>query len=346
MGDAVGLNAARVPRWPLAAARIYLGVVFAVAGLRQLADGAAWVKPGQRWPAALHAQLVEWSAHTPSWFAGVVARLLPHTDGLAPVVAWLHVAIGVLLVVGLATRLTAGVAFLLLWSYMAAAGGRPWTPGPTAVFAALALAVSLGSAGRVWGADGVLVQRWRRDPQLRGVIHQTWADVATAPGWVVVPLRLYFGAAFLSAASNKAGTGNWSNWPMWMGGVITDRLPHVVWFYRPFLSGVVLPHVGFFAPLVALTEIVVGVSLLLGGATRPAAAVGMLLTADYFLLDGMSVVDVSNDFAFVVGLAVLFFTAAGRVAGLDRWFGRRAPPPEPEKPAEKPAGPRIISGSP
>lgn len=150
-------------------------------------------------------------------------------------------------------------------------------------------------------------------------------DLATAPGWVVVPLRLYFGAAFLSAASNKVGTGNWGNWPMWMSETITARLPDVTPLYRPFLSGVVVPHTTIFAPLVALTEIAVGVALLLGGATRLAAAVGILLTTNYFLLDGTSVVDVSNDAGFVVGLAVLIVTSAGRVAGLDALLVRRWP---------------------
>ena len=150
-------------------------------------------------------------------------------------------------------------------------------------------------------------------------------DRATAPGWVVVPLRFYFGAAFLSAASNKVGSANWSHWPEWMAGVIADRLPEVTPLYRPFLTGVVVPHVTFFAPFVALTEIAVGVALILGGATRLAAAVGILLTTNYFLLDGMSVVDVSNDAAFIVGLAILVITAAGRVLGFDAFLSRRWP---------------------
>lgn len=156
-------------------------------------------------------------------------------------------------------------------------------------------------------------------------VERTTTDLTTAPGWVVVPLRLYLGAAFLSAASNKVGTGNWGNWPMWMGQVIAGRLPEVTPLYRPFLTAVVAPHVTVFAPLVALTEIAVGVALLLGGATRLAATVGILLTATYFLLDGMTVVDVSNDAAFIVGLTVLVFTAAGRVAGLDALLVRRWP---------------------
>jgi uncharacterized membrane protein YphA (DoxX/SURF4 family) len=150
-------------------------------------------------------------------------------------------------------------------------------------------------------------------------------DRATAPAWVVVPLRLYFGAAFLSAASNKIGSANWSHWPEWMAGVIAGRLPEVTPLYRPFLTSVVLPHITFFAPLVALTEVAVGIALILGGATRLAAAVGILLTANYFLLDGMTVVDVSNDAAFMVGLAILVTTAAGRVLGVDAMLSRRWP---------------------
>jgi uncharacterized membrane protein YphA (DoxX/SURF4 family) len=150
-------------------------------------------------------------------------------------------------------------------------------------------------------------------------------DRATAPAWVVVPLRLYFGAAFLSAASNKVGSSNWSQWPGWMAGVVAGRLPDATPLYRPFLTGVVVPHVAFFAPFVALTEIAVGVALILGGATRLAAAVGILLTTNYFLLDGMTVVDVSNDAAFMVGLAILVVTAPGRVLGLDAFLSRRWP---------------------
>jgi uncharacterized membrane protein YphA (DoxX/SURF4 family) len=150
-------------------------------------------------------------------------------------------------------------------------------------------------------------------------------DRATAPGWVVVPLRLYLGAAFLSAASNKTGSANWNHWPGWMGGVIVERLPHAAALYRPILSGIIAPHVNFFAPLVAIMEIAVGIALLLGGATRLAAAAGILLTANYFLLDGMTVIDVSNDAAFVVGLAVLVVTGAGRVLGIDAGLARRWP---------------------
>jgi thiosulfate dehydrogenase (quinone) large subunit len=280
----------------MALVRIYLGVVLGVAGVRQLVGAAPWVAAGQTWPAAVHQRLLESLPHTASWYRGTVNTvLLPHTDLVAPLVASVHLVLAVALVLGLGTRLAAALAMLLLLNYMAAAGTQVYSPGPIAVLAALALTVSLCDAGRVWGLDG------RRTP----------GGESTTSGWVVVPLRLYLGAAFLSAASNKVGTANWPQWPTWMAGVITDRLPHVTPWYRPVLTGMILPHVAFFAPLVAVTEIVVGVALLAGLGTRAAAAIGLLLTANYFLLDGMSVIDVSNDAAFVVGLVVLILTAGG-----------------------------------
>lgn len=164
------------------------------------------------------------------------------------------------------------------------------------------------------------------------------------PEWPLAAARIYLGVVFYLATilhlinhANtmahdvavihivKVGSANWSHWPEWMAGVVTGRLPDVTPLYRPFLTAVVVPHVTFFAPFVALTEIAVGVALLLGGATRLAAAVGILLTANYFLLDGMTVVNVSNDAAFMVGLAILVVTAGGRVLGLDTFLSRRWP---------------------
>jgi thiosulfate dehydrogenase [quinone] large subunit len=147
-------------------------------------------------------------------------------------------------------------------------------------------------------------------------------SASTVAGWMAVPLRVYFGAAFLYAASNKVGTGKWSQWPAAMQGFISGQLPHAAFFYRPMLTHVVLPHIDTWAPLVAVTEVIVGAALLLGVLTRVAAAVGIALTFNYFLLKGTSPIDVSNDLAFVFGLAVVIVSDAGRTLGVD---GLRAP---------------------
>jgi uncharacterized membrane protein YphA (DoxX/SURF4 family) len=136
---------------------------------------------------------------------------------------------------------------------------------------------------------------------------------------------LYLGAAFLEALTNKVGPHRWSAWPHWMHDHVAKLAPHVVPFYRPFLTAVVIPHANVFGPLVAAGEVAVGAALFLGVGTRLAAACGMLLTLNYFLLNGLTVVDVSNDFAILTGCAVVLITAAGRTLGLDAYLVRRWP---------------------
>src|ERR1700721_4884370 len=49
-----------------------------------------------------------------------------------------------------------------------------------------------------------------------------------------------------------------------------------VGFYRPILSGLVLPHAVFFGYSVGIVELLVGVSLLIGLWVRPASVLGIL----------------------------------------------------------------------
>jgi uncharacterized membrane protein YphA (DoxX/SURF4 family) len=141
--------------------RVYAGVVFATAGLGQLRASAVWTDPGQSWPAALHEQLAQWAPHTATWYSAILTQWwMPHADGLAPVVAWLHLVIGVALVLGVATRLAAAVAIVMLLNYAAAAGHTLYGAWDTAAYTALALTVWLARAGREWGVDAVLARRW------------------------------------------------------------------------------------------------------------------------------------------------------------------------------------------
>ncbi len=154
----------RVPIWSFAVARVYVGLVFFVAGIRQLSDSRPWVNVGQPWSDALRQQLTTWTPHATSWYRPMVTGLwIPHADVLAPFVAWLHVVLGAALILGLGTRAAAVLGLALLLQYMAAAGGRPYTPGPTAAYTALLLAVLLAGAGRLWGIDGTIARRRRED---------------------------------------------------------------------------------------------------------------------------------------------------------------------------------------
>lgn len=103
-------------------------------------------------------------------------------------------------------------------------------------------------------------------------------------------------------------------------------------FYRPFLSGVVLPHAVFFGYMVGIIELVIGISLLLGIWVRAACVVGVLFLLNIALASwwdpghGAPVwryFGARLDTLPLLLLLVIFFAAdAGKVWGLD---ARRGP---------------------
>ena len=151
---------------------------------------------------------------------------------------------------------------------------------------------------------------------------RAWIDEskrAVAPLWAVTILRVYLGIAFLSAASNKIFSW-WASWPPSMSHFLTSKLNDTYAFYRPVLTGLVLPHVGFFAPAIALSEVAVGLSLLLGAGTRLGAALGLVLIANYLLAFGEIPWQPGEDQAFLIGLVVVLITSPGRAFGVDAWL--------------------------
>jgi thiosulfate dehydrogenase (quinone) large subunit len=103
-----------------------------------------------------------------------------------------------------------------------------------------------------------------------------------------------------------------------------------VGFYRPVLTGLVLPHAVFFGYLVGVVEFLIGISLLIGLWVRPACVVGILFLVNMVLATwwepGHGVpfwryFGNELDHLPLLLLLIIFFVAdAGRVWGLD---GRR-----------------------
>jgi len=73
-------------------------------------------------------------------------------------------------------------------------------------------------------------------------------------------------------------------------------------FYRPVLSGLVLPHAVFFGYVVGIVELLVGISLLIGLWVRPASVLGIL---------------------FLLNLTLAAWWEPGHGAPLWRYFGAR-----------------------
>ena len=102
------------------------------------------------------------------------------------------------------------------------------------------------------------------------------------------------------------------------------RSPFVDAPYRAFLQGVVLPNAALFAPIITVTELVVGLGLILGLGTRLVAAVALFLGLNYWLSGGVMGVSASLRSFWMIELVVLL-AVPGVVWGLDRLLLGRAP---------------------
>jgi uncharacterized membrane protein YphA (DoxX/SURF4 family) len=99
------------------------------------------------------------NGHSPTIWKSVMALAASHAAMAAPMQAVTEISLGIVLVIGLLTRPTAFVAFLYLGSLWISEWGTAWIwELLVPVLASLGLAV--GSAGRKWGVDGWLSQRW------------------------------------------------------------------------------------------------------------------------------------------------------------------------------------------
>jgi uncharacterized membrane protein YphA (DoxX/SURF4 family) len=138
--------------------RIYLGLIFLL---------SAWPKIRKDFTPDLTLFLdrVVWSSGHPFYQEFVQRVVVPNVSLFAGLIAWGELVVGTTLVLGLATRLSAALALLLAVNYMLAKGAWLWTPSSSdAAFAAIAIALLVGAAGRTFGLDSVLAKRWPRSP--------------------------------------------------------------------------------------------------------------------------------------------------------------------------------------
>jgi uncharacterized membrane protein YphA (DoxX/SURF4 family) len=99
------------------------------------------------------------NSHSPDLWKTVMSLVVSNAAIAAPLQALTEISLGVLLVIGLFTRPVAFVAFLFLGSLWISEFGTSWIwELLVSVLACLGLAI--GRAGRRWGADAWLAQRW------------------------------------------------------------------------------------------------------------------------------------------------------------------------------------------
>jgi uncharacterized membrane protein YphA (DoxX/SURF4 family) len=101
--------------------------------------------------------------HSPAAWKALMGLAANHAAMAAPMQAMTEISLGILLVIGLLTRPAAFVAFLYLGSLWISEWGTAWIwELLVPVLASLGLAI--GRAGRRWGVDAWLSQRWPSSP--------------------------------------------------------------------------------------------------------------------------------------------------------------------------------------
>ena len=102
-------------------------------------------------------------SHSPAAWKAVMTLAASSAAIAAPLQGATEISLGILLVMGLLTRPAAFVAFLFLGSLWISELGTSWIwELLVSVLACLGLAV--GRAGRRWGVDAWLSQRWPSSP--------------------------------------------------------------------------------------------------------------------------------------------------------------------------------------
>lgn len=138
--------------------RVTIGAMFVWVFFENLGKGL--------YTAAGYAGLIDYyikNSHSPAIWKAVMAQAASHAAMAAPLQALTEIGLGILLVIGLLTRPAAFVAFLYLGSLWVSEWGTAWIwELLVPVLASLGLAI--GSAGRKWGVDAWLAQRWPSAP--------------------------------------------------------------------------------------------------------------------------------------------------------------------------------------
>jgi len=96
--------------------------------------------------------------HAPAVWKAVMGLAAAHASMAAPLQGLTEISLGILLLLGLFTRPAALVAFAFLGSLWISEWGTAWI-WELLVPVLASLALSIGSAGRTWGVDGLLARR-------------------------------------------------------------------------------------------------------------------------------------------------------------------------------------------
>jgi thiosulfate dehydrogenase (quinone) large subunit len=133
--------------------------------------------------------------------------------------------------------------------------------------------------------------------------------------WPITLLRVYTGVFFAYYGFGKIKRGNFADG---MEGFINGSLENSFGVIRPFLESVVLPNKAVFAIMVSWGELLIGLALIAGLATRYASIAGAVMVVAFWFTKGQGFLDAQNhDAVWFMIFVVLAAVHAGRIHSLD-----------------------------
>jgi len=170
-------------------------------------------------------------------------------------------------------------------------------------------------------------------------------------GWIWLLPRLWLGYQWVSASAHKLTSPAWMQTGdalkgFWVGALNNTQTPLAFDWYRAFLQGLVNAQAyTWFAKLVAIGELAVGIALIVGAFTGVAAFIGGFMNWNFMMAGSASV----NPLFFVVSVGlILAWKVAGNIGAdryLLRWLGTPWHGPQVEQPEGKSAPSQVPVGA-
>ena len=133
--------------------------------------------------------------------------------------------------------------------------------------------------------------------------------------WPITLLRVYTGVFFAYHGFGKIRRGGFADG---LEGFVSGRLESGYGFIRPFLESVVLPNKAVFGIMVSWGELLIGLALIVGLATRYASIAGAVMLAAFWFTKGQGFLEGQNhDAIWFMIFIVLATVHAGRIHSLD-----------------------------
>jgi thiosulfate dehydrogenase (quinone) large subunit len=170
----------------------------------------------------------------------------------------------------------------------------------------------------------------RRDPdageiEIEGPRFARFLFNNSRAGLFWLPIRLFLGFAWIEAGWHKATGGGWLDGGSalagyWQGAVAIPekgRPPISFEWYRDFINYLISGHhETWFAVLVTLGELAVGIALILGALTGIAAFFGALMNMSFLLAGSAS----TNPVLFTMAIGLILAWRVAGYYGLDRYL--------------------------